>query len=55
LVAVTTNFKLHEGEVVPQYLKLRKKSNAARNSSSIKSGTIPRRFASFVFIWTATV
>jgi methylenetetrahydrofolate reductase (NADPH) len=23
--AVTTNFKLHEGEVVPQYLKLRKK------------------------------
>jgi methylenetetrahydrofolate reductase (NADPH) len=50
--AVTTNFKLFEGEVMPQYAKLEKKLGAARSSSSTRSASIRAKFPSYVFTWT---
>jgi methylenetetrahydrofolate reductase (NADPH) len=43
--AVTTNFKLREGELLPQYYKLRKNLKSGRSSSSTRSASIPARSA----------
>jgi len=41
--AVVNNYKLHEGEVVPQYLKLRKKIECGAHFITNQVGLTPRR------------